>query len=294
METKEPAPDLSDLLKELIYKKLGIPGLCILVLLGILFYIWSHWNEVKTWPGVARVVEFLSRKKIPAADPERFSVIVARLDHDPNRDRERLIIELLKEFTGVQIRPLDQFILKDDVTEEGEKKGHEKARVFLKENNASVLIWGTVLNDNGKTIPKLYLTASYGEPLSGQYRPLGETEFRLPEVFWEDLTQILQLVIAKLDADFRVNQGRYVSDELSPFISRVRTLLKKSTNYKGWNDDSRSSVRMVLADALTVLGEQSGKRVPLEEAFSAYREALRERTRERVPLNWATTQNKAQ
>jgi tetratricopeptide (TPR) repeat protein len=29
----------------------------------------------------------------------------------------------------------------------------------------------------------------------------------------------------------------------------------------------------------------------IEEAVAAYREALKERTRERVPLNWAATQN---
>ena len=31
--------------------------------------------------------------------------------------------------------------------------------------------------------------------------------------------------------------------------------------------------------------------LPLEEAVTAYRDALLERTRERVPLQWATTQN---
>ncbi|WP_306547478.1 tetratricopeptide repeat protein [Desulfobulbus sp.] len=291
MDTKEPVPNLSDFFKKLIFQKFGIPGLCGLVLLFSLVYIWTHWKEVKIWPGVEQVVEFSSRKKISTADPERFSVIVARLDHDPNRDHEQLIVELLKEFKGVHTRLLDQFILKDDITEEGEKKGHEKARAFLNENNASVLIWGTVLNYNGKTIPKLYLTASYGEPLSGQYRPLGETEVRLPDVFWEDLTQILQLVIAKLDAEFRANEGRYVADKLPLFISRIQTLLKKSTNNQGWNDDSRSSVRTILADALVVLGTQSGESAPLDEAVSAYREALKERTRERVPLDWAGTQN---
>jgi tetratricopeptide (TPR) repeat protein len=39
------------------------------------------------------------------------------------------------------------------------------------------------------------------------------------------------------------------------------------------------------------LGERESGTAKLEEAVAAYREALKEWTRERVPLQWATTQN---
>jgi hypothetical protein len=39
------------------------------------------------------------------------------------------------------------------------------------------------------------------------------------------------------------------------------------------------------------LGERASGTVRLEEAVTAYREALQERTREQVPLDWAMTQN---
>ena len=39
------------------------------------------------------------------------------------------------------------------------------------------------------------------------------------------------------------------------------------------------------------LGERESGTARLEEAVAAYRDALKERTRERVPLDWATTQN---
>jgi tetratricopeptide (TPR) repeat protein len=41
----------------------------------------------------------------------------------------------------------------------------------------------------------------------------------------------------------------------------------------------------------TVIGQQTGDPGPLEEAVAAYRLALAELTRERVPLDWAGTQN---
>ena len=45
-----------------------------------------------------------------------------------------------------------------------------------------------------------------------------------------------------------------------------------------------------LGSALSLIGQREGSTVRLEEAAAAYRAALEERTRERVPLLWATTQ----
>ena len=46
-----------------------------------------------------------------------------------------------------------------------------------------------------------------------------------------------------------------------------------------------------LGNALETLGERESGTARLEEAVAAYREALKECTRERVPLDWAMTQN---
>src|SRR5262245_39752243 len=46
-----------------------------------------------------------------------------------------------------------------------------------------------------------------------------------------------------------------------------------------------------LGIALRTLGEREGDTARLEEAVAAFRDALKERTRERVPLDWAMTQN---
>ena len=45
-----------------------------------------------------------------------------------------------------------------------------------------------------------------------------------------------------------------------------------------------------LGTALRTLGERESGTAKLEEAVTAYRAALEERTRERVPLDWAKTQ----
>jgi tetratricopeptide (TPR) repeat protein len=46
-----------------------------------------------------------------------------------------------------------------------------------------------------------------------------------------------------------------------------------------------------LGNALSTLGERESGTARLEEAVDAYRKALKERTRERAPLQWAATQN---
>ena len=48
---------------------------------------------------------------------------------------------------------------------------------------------------------------------------------------------------------------------------------------------------LLLGTALQVLGERESSTARLEEAVTAYRDALKEYTRERVPLDWAMTQN---
>ena len=47
---------------------------------------------------------------------------------------------------------------------------------------------------------------------------------------------------------------------------------------------------MNLGNALVSLGERESGTDKLDEAVAAYREALKERTRARVPLDWAMTQ----
>ena len=58
---------------------------------------------------------------------------------------------------------------------------------------------------------------------------------------------------------------------------------------RGWNECGNALNDLGLG--LWLLGERESGTARLEEAVAAYREALKECTRERVPLDWATTQN---
>jgi tetratricopeptide (TPR) repeat protein len=57
------------------------------------------------------------------------------------------------------------------------------------------------------------------------------------------------------------------------------------------SDDERGIAHENLGTALWTLGARESGTARLEEAVATYRDALQERTRERVPLDWAMTQN---
>ena len=57
------------------------------------------------------------------------------------------------------------------------------------------------------------------------------------------------------------------------------------------NSDERGAAANDLAVSLAALGERESGTARLEEAVAAYRAALEEYTRERVPLDWAAVQN---
>ena len=67
--------------------------------------------------------------------------------------------------------------------------------------------------------------------------------------------------------------------------------LRRKTLVLAVSSNERGAAYHNLGTALWRLGERESGTARLEEAVAAYRAALEERTRERVPLDWATTQN---
>jgi hypothetical protein len=152
-----------------------------------------------------------------------------------------------------------------------------------------VLIWGAVHHIGGQTAPRFYWTTSqeskHAKATNDVY-VIQSNAFKLPDLFWTDLAEVLRLVVATQHSTFLAREGHYVADQLPPFITRVRRLLNNNAGRQEWSD-----IQVVLGTALVTFGEQTGTNQPLEEAVAAYRAALTEWTRERVPLDWATTQN---
>ena len=245
---------------------LGDWGLAILFVVVAVFTVWWQWDKIRKLPGIGQLLAAFSRKPFPAADKERFTVGVAHLEKDQDGEVEGLVVKALRELEGVQVVRFDRTIsVEGSVPEESERAGHEQARAYLEKAGADVLIWGRIWRHEGKSLPQLYWTSSHaGERKPGDYRPT--EDLKMPPVFWDDLADVLGLLAVSRYADLYGEGGHYVADRLAPFIAKVRRLLAASAGKSEWNADALASTQVVLADALRVLGEQTGENAPLEEA----------------------------
>jgi hypothetical protein len=273
-----------------IDRRFGRRGVVTLAVLTILALAWFEWPHLSTLPGVSWLTEWFARDPLCRVPPGRFGVLVAKLENDTAGTHKRLILEDLTDFEGVYLCALDRTVsASGPAPREQEAEVHAKAREYLTDSGGAVLVWGAVLEHQGRTVPKLYLTAAGGDPGRGERYPIERTDLHLPEVFWADLSKVLRVAVAARAASFA--EGHYVADRLPALIDPVRRLLGDAAGRAGWDRDARAATRLVLANALLTLGEQTGRDEPLHEAVAAYRQALEDWTRERVPLDWAMTQN---
>ena len=84
-------------------------------------------------------------------------------------------------------------------------------------------------------------------------------------------------------------RGRVLEKGLRDAAEKLATLLANPAAIE--LGERRARLQMSLGNALQILGAREGGTERLEQAVDAYRAALEERTRERVPLEWAATQN---
>jgi len=110
--------------------------------------------------------------------------------------------------------------LKGAIPEECEREAHNVARALLREASADALIWGTVLSLGGHTAPRLYWTTADSATRSKQ--PYLPRTFALPEVFWEDLVEVLRLLVVTRSSGLFARRGWNVAADLAPFVEKVR------------------------------------------------------------------------
>src|SRR5262249_1223054 len=84
-------------------------------------------------------------------------------------------------------------------------------------------------------------------------------------------------------------RGQYLVERLKPVAARLEAALQDPALRLA--PEQRASLSLVHGNVAATLGEQSGEETWLVKAVAAYRAALKEYTRERVPLDWAMTQN---
>lgn len=227
---------------------------------------------------------------LPTADNRRFAIAIAHLTHDRDNETERLIVESLRDLAGVQILRFDRMISADGpVPEDSEREAHTFAQELLNESSADVLIWGTVLSQGGRSAPRLYWTTARQKSRSRQ--PYIPENFLLPEIFWQDLAEVLKLLVVTQSSELFARRGKRNSVELSPFVEKVRNILGPKDGSQRGPLEPHAAIQYILAMGLQQLGLQTRNRDLLDEAIHRYNEVLKAWTYEKSPGQWIAARN---
>jgi tetratricopeptide (TPR) repeat protein len=97
---------------------------------------------------------------------------------------------------------------------------------------------------------------------------------------------VAQSLNSEAEGFYEYGRDRGSNVHLIVLIELRRKLLKHASS-----DNERGLAHHNLGTALATLGERESGTARLEEAVAACRDALKEHTRERAPLDWAMTQN---
>jgi len=295
VEQKPPDPEqiIKDYFRALLRRTFGPRGAFIILMIIAAWGFHSGIGEVVSEMGEvisdlkAQVVQWWP---LPKAKPDVFTVAVARLEDDEKADMEMTIARDLRDLgksNGIAVLEFPRVI-----SDEDPPAGHAKARKWLNESGAQILIWGRVLVVPGRpAVPQLYWTNSEGSSERNESGRYGLDEnLRLPPVFQIDLSEILRLLVVTQSCAFHAEEGNFVADRLRPFIERVSHLLEGDAAKK-WTAENIARTEVILGGALFTVGEQSGDNVALSEAIDLNKGALTGFTRQQYPLDWAQTQN---
>ena len=206
----------------------------------------------------------------------RFVVAIAQIENDSDNELQQIVAADLADARGFGVVRLDEIIATGGpVPEQAVADGEQQARALLQKTGASLLVWGKVLRFAGTAVPQLRLSTQRDRSQRpGRYPP--NHELRLPRVFWTDISKVLRMVVAALNAEFLELEGNYLAERLEPFVARVHLLLEGASDATGWSRETVGLTRAILADCETLLGSQSGQRIWLERAVSSFEAALDE------------------
>jgi tetratricopeptide (TPR) repeat protein len=215
--------------------------------------------------------------RLPHADPSKFTVLVAELDHDEGNSARDAIVIALENTAGIVVDRLDTAIPAGRTSEV--EAGHECARKYLKDSGAKLLIWGTRLVVDGREIINLYLTPlqTADMPDTAKLYDLDpQPDLVIDPSFLGDLVQAVQLAVVNyVTTGHDTEQCSNSAQQLSTLIDDVHDRVD-GDKANSWPPTTRISVRLSLAVALRTLGTITGSPEPFSEAVSVCRAAIAE------------------
>jgi tetratricopeptide (TPR) repeat protein len=242
---------------------------------AVLISLWNLWQE---------------RRRHPDGKPKpgRVAIYVAELKGEKeNLNRDRIVRSLQEQLgqsvevllAGIELPAQQTGNPDDDIC-----AANLKGRNYLKKHKGDLLIWGKILPES-KLVELRFTSPAHN---AAEIKSYNFTEKMLLEPsFGPELAAALAAIAAQLALP-AINPGKYVADVLLPVAKKLSKIVANLPAFMG---PSQCGLLLVsYANTERVIGEQRGDLDALQRAIAAYRQALKVYTREKTPLEWATTQ----
>ena len=225
----------------------------------------------------------------PPHPEDRFRFVLCWLEDDPSGRDTKIVERAFAGIKGVELVPDERIVKASGAADEWRPAMREGAGKVLDKWNADLAVVGLV-KGSGKALSLWFVPREGDGTLTRADQSYKLEDVALQEEFHEDLRAQLAAValsaVAPLaDAEVR---GRVLEEGLTDATGKLRTLLEGGAITQ---PKYRAALSLAYGNALATLGERESGPERLEQAIAAYTGALKEYTRERVPLQWATTQN---
>ena len=239
-------------------------------------------------PRVVLAIENAIQSK-PPPSAERFRFVLTWLRNDPAGTYTHEVEQNFYQIEGIELVRSECIVEASGAADEWQSPMQERAREILNEWNADVAIVGSARSSNEGIQLSLWFVSRAGTDTLGRQEPYALT-VPLPEKFREDLGAQIAAVALSAAASAADNEarGQVLTDGLEAVVKRIGNLLASSTITAS---ERRAALHVAHGAVLLTLGAREDGTERLEQAVTAYNAALEVYTRERVPLDWAVTQN---
>jgi tetratricopeptide (TPR) repeat protein len=226
------------------------------------------------------------RKREPTRDV--FRILIAKLDRDDTSGTlTQAVVRAFQGQNAIEGVQTCRILRIRGAGPAAEDAVAKTGRKWLTRRNVDVLVFGEVLPPKGETLNLHFLSSDRSQGFAP--KSFGFEAGLLKDDFSEAAAGQFQAIALAAVSPVTDQRGRYLVETLRPVARRLERIVRSPP--PGMSTSGMADAQFAFALAMSTIGEQAGDNLALEEAEAAYRAALEERTRDRVPLDWAMTQN---
>jgi tetratricopeptide (TPR) repeat protein len=227
------------------------------------------------------------RKPEPTRDV--FRILIAKLDRDDaGGSLTQAVVRAFQGQDAIEVVQTCRVLRIRGAGRTVEQAAAKTGWKWLMQRNAEILVFGEVLPPKGETLNLHFLSFDRSPGFSAN--AFGFEAGLLKGDFSEAVASQLQAIALASVSPVTAKQGQYLVDTLRPVAQRLERIARSPP--PGMTKTRVAYVQFAFALAMETIGEQADDNRALADSVAAYRNVLEELTHERVPLQWAATQNK--